>query len=142
MATRQEIVDEARSWIGTPWQHQQAIKGLGVDCVGLIAGIARNTHAVEDFEFEANYRRHDESAKMVELFNEYMDAIDWHDALPADVLVIKKSASHWHCMIVAERNGDEFEVIEADRSIVTKHRIDNSHKRRIHSAYRLRGLTD
>ena len=37
---RERIVLKAREWVGTPYHHQQAVKGLGVDCVGLVAGIA------------------------------------------------------------------------------------------------------
>ncbi len=37
---RQKIVDTARSWIGTPYHHHQALKGVGVDCLGLVAAVA------------------------------------------------------------------------------------------------------
>lgn len=30
------IVKEARSWIGTPYHHKSMIKGVGVDCGGLL----------------------------------------------------------------------------------------------------------
>jgi cell wall-associated NlpC family hydrolase len=33
---RQNIVEEARSWKGTPYQHKGRIKGVGVDCGGLL----------------------------------------------------------------------------------------------------------
>lgn len=39
MINPQHIVDEARSWVGTPFRHQARIKGLGVDCVGLLVGV-------------------------------------------------------------------------------------------------------
>jgi NlpC/P60 family putative phage cell wall peptidase len=39
--TRQDIVAEARSWIGTPYQHQASLKGVGCDCLGLVRGIWR-----------------------------------------------------------------------------------------------------
>ncbi len=35
------IVSEARSWLGTPFKHQGRVKGVGCDCIGLIAGVAR-----------------------------------------------------------------------------------------------------
>lgn len=35
------IVDEARSWIGTPYVHQMSAKGAGCDCLGLIRGVWR-----------------------------------------------------------------------------------------------------
>lgn len=38
--TRADLIAEARSWIGTPWRHQAAIKGVGADCVGFVRGVA------------------------------------------------------------------------------------------------------
>ena len=41
MARRSEIVAVARSWIGTPYRHQAALKGVGCDCLGLLTGVWR-----------------------------------------------------------------------------------------------------
>lgn len=38
-ATRAQIVAEARSYIGTPYHHQGRLKGVGVDCAGIVVGI-------------------------------------------------------------------------------------------------------
>ncbi len=40
-ACRQDIVDEARSWLGTPYRHQASVKGAGTDCLGLLRGVWR-----------------------------------------------------------------------------------------------------
>lgn len=41
---RQLITDnllaEARSWLGTPFKHQGRLKGVGCDCLGLLIGVA------------------------------------------------------------------------------------------------------
>lgn len=37
---RQRLVAEAETWEGTPFTWQQAVKGKGCDCKGLIVGIA------------------------------------------------------------------------------------------------------
>lgn len=39
--TRENIVAEARTWIGTPYQHQASLIGVGADCLGLVRGIWR-----------------------------------------------------------------------------------------------------
>jgi NlpC/P60 family putative phage cell wall peptidase len=39
MITREEIVAQARTWVGTPWHHQGRLKHAGVDCIGLIVGV-------------------------------------------------------------------------------------------------------
>jgi NlpC/P60 family putative phage cell wall peptidase len=41
MPTRDEIVAAARGWIGTPYRHQAALKGVGCDCLGLLIGVWR-----------------------------------------------------------------------------------------------------
>ena len=35
------VINEARTWLGTPYHHQASIKGIGCDCLGLIRGIYR-----------------------------------------------------------------------------------------------------
>jgi NlpC/P60 family putative phage cell wall peptidase len=36
-----DIVKVAREWIGTPYHHQAALKGIGCDCIGLLIGVWR-----------------------------------------------------------------------------------------------------
>lgn len=36
-----DVVAEARSWLGTPFHWQASVKGVGCDCKGLVAGVAR-----------------------------------------------------------------------------------------------------
>lgn len=45
---RKEIIEEADEWVGTPWQHQACVKGAGVDCAMLVAGIARNVGLLDE----------------------------------------------------------------------------------------------
>ncbi len=42
MTTRQELIDEALSWVGTPYQTHQSCKGAGADCGGFCYGVWRN----------------------------------------------------------------------------------------------------
>lgn len=48
---RKRIVAEAHSWEGTPWQHFQCCKQVGVDCAHLIIGIGKAVSVLpEDFQ--------------------------------------------------------------------------------------------
>ncbi|MFE1599937.1 NlpC/P60 family protein [Methylobacterium sp. ID0610] len=38
-ATRARVVALARGWLGTPYHHQAALKGVGCDCLGLVRGV-------------------------------------------------------------------------------------------------------
>lgn len=42
-----QIVAEARAWIGTPYVHQASARGAGTDCLGLIRGIWRRIYGCE-----------------------------------------------------------------------------------------------
>jgi len=42
-----EVCARARAWIGTPYQHQASIKGVGADCLGLVRGIWREIYGEE-----------------------------------------------------------------------------------------------
>lgn len=39
--TPSEVIAAARSWIGTPYKHQERIKGQAVDCAGLIVCVLK-----------------------------------------------------------------------------------------------------
>jgi len=40
--TRDEIVEAARLWLGTPYHHQASLRGVGCDCLGLVRGVWRD----------------------------------------------------------------------------------------------------
>ena len=46
-ATRLQIIDTARGWIGTPYVHQASAKGAGCDCLGLVRGVWRELFGAE-----------------------------------------------------------------------------------------------
>jgi NlpC/P60 family putative phage cell wall peptidase len=47
MTRQQDIVAEARGWIGTPYRHQATTKGAGADCLGLLRGVWRMVFGAE-----------------------------------------------------------------------------------------------
>ena len=48
MATRAQVAAQARGWIGTKFAHQHRARGVGVDCVGLVIGVARELGLVPE----------------------------------------------------------------------------------------------
>ncbi|WP_299282252.1 NlpC/P60 family protein [uncultured Tateyamaria sp.] len=42
-----QIITEARTWVGTPYVHQMAAKGAGCDCLGLVRGVWRDVFGAE-----------------------------------------------------------------------------------------------
>lgn len=44
---REAALAEAQDWVGTPYQHQASVKGVGSDCLGLIRGVWRSLYGHE-----------------------------------------------------------------------------------------------
>ena len=47
------VLTEVRTWIGTPYQHQVSVKGVGCDCIGLVRGVWRALHGAEPWALPA-----------------------------------------------------------------------------------------
>ena len=106
MITRDQIVAEARSWIGTPHVWQAAQKGQGCDCKGLIAGIARELGRPEaESEFA---RMHDYGRVDVNLLLRGLNAL--FDPSPqighGDVLLLVMNRRPQHLAIADTRAGE------------------------------------
>ncbi|MEO9341120.1 NlpC/P60 family protein [Mesorhizobium sp. SB112] len=71
----EKIVAEALSWVGTPYRHQGARKGVGCDCLGLVRGVWRTVYG-EEVETPVAY------------------APDWAEAGGRDLLL---DAARRHC---------------------------------------------
>lgn len=56
-----EVVNEARCWIGTPYRHQASCRGVGADCLGLLRGVWRAQFVAEPEPLPAYSRDWDEA---------------------------------------------------------------------------------
>lgn len=141
--TRDQIIIEARSWIGTRWIHQACVKGIGADCIGLIAGVAAALGSAEAIRFLTtpqwrNYGRHPLPAFMFGVCDELMDRIEIERAIDADVLVFRCGKHPMHFGIMSG-NGTMIHALLTARR-VCEHRLNAEWRSRIVRAYRIRGI--
>jgi len=101
---RAEIVNEARKWIGTRWQHQGR-STAGLDCVGLLIVIA-HTLDLSAFDFRA-YGRRPDGTRLVHHFDEQLQAVGNDARELGDALLLTERRFPCHCGILAERDGHE-----------------------------------
>lgn len=100
--TRFDVVLEARSWLGTPYEHQHRVKGHAVDCVGLVIGVARNLGVVPP-EFDVNaYPRKPDGSTLLARCAEFMDPVRDEDARPGHVLVLAFRRDPQHMGILGD----------------------------------------
>lgn len=122
LVTRAAVVAEARSWINTPFHHQAEIKGIGVDCGGLMRGVSIALGLIP-----ANYRdlvppslhgysREPHGDLGRELCDLYLHRIDPATVRPGDVVVVQWNGPPRHMAIVAsDGNGPTMIHAENER---------------------------
>jgi NlpC/P60 family putative phage cell wall peptidase len=133
-ADPQDVMATARSWLGTPWIHQGRLKGVGVDCGGLIIGVGKELGLL-DFDTSA-YGRIPDGQRLRALCDEHLTAKPVADIVPGDVLLMRFTRHPQHLAIAGDR-GDPFSLIHAyaDAGRCVEHGADQKWRRRIVAAY-------
>ena len=144
MITGADIVKEARTWLGTRYQHQASLKGVACDCIGLVRGVAREVGLVDPFESGAaakfvGYDQLPNSGLLIEACESFMDRIRVADALPGDVLVMRFETEPQHFGFVSGNDPRYMIHCFAMSRRVVEHRVDDVWASRMTGAYRLRG---
>jgi cell wall-associated NlpC family hydrolase len=136
MITRGDIVAVARSYVGTPFHHQGRVKGVGVDCVGVIVCVLRELGVPH--EDVTVYARCGESALMLGQFDKYLERTETLN--PGDVLAmwVRESTQLVHCAWLTERGT----IIHTSGSTmrVAEHTLDSRWLERVGRVYSVPGV--
>ncbi len=136
IVSRINIVEKAREYVNTKFRHQGRIKGVGIDCAGLIVCVGKELGITEYDNRE--YGRLPNANRMENILKENLIEIQIHEALPGDVLFFAFDAEPQHVGILSENNY----VIHSYAAVkkCVEHRIDDVWKDRIRAAYRYPGV--
>lgn len=146
MTTRADLVAEAYSWIkpATPWQHNQSCKGVGSDCIGFLVGVARAFGLAHDWtrngrEFHG-YSPEPDPAKLLQACKAFFDPLPLSQIEPGDILLFRLPKDPKHFGIIS--SVEPLKIIHAFKTAerVTEMPIDAVWRKRIHSAWRYRGI--
>ena len=137
--TREEVITEARTWIGTPFQHQGFHKGRGTDCLGLVRTISTSLNLSdyrEDDPWAAPfkpYKRSPNSHQMRLVLTHYLVSIPVESALPADIYWMVWHNEPQHLAIVSDVG-----IIHAHSQVgkVVEHSINDEWRNRIVESFR------
>ncbi|WP_333710377.1 NlpC/P60 family protein [Malikia spinosa] len=134
--TREQMIVEAATWLGTPYRHMGRIKGVGCDCVGLPIGLMAGFGIdVED----AEYTTRPSEAQLLSALrsNARLHEVGHSGMLPGDMAVIELGRQATHVGILTDRQT----VIHATRAGVVENGLQNGWGRRIRTAFTLIGYT-
>lgn len=139
MTTPQDIIVEARSWVGTKFSHQGRVKGEFVDCAGLIIGVARSLQLAEYDEIP--YGVLPLPSVMEKILDQYLVRVRMAGEQPGDVFWMKDidaGGKPRHVGILT----DAGTIIHADSKFgaCVEHQFDPRYRRAVVRWYRFKGV--
>jgi cell wall-associated NlpC family hydrolase len=139
MITRQQVVAEARKWLGTPFCDKGRLRGIGVDCVGLVLCVMRDLKLhdwVDEFKV---YSAQPVGRMVFEVCAGRLNAKPLASRLPGDVLVFRVPVAPVHVGIVTDVG-----IIHAYNSgkfpKVVEHVLDVNWLRRVEGCFSIPGV--
>lgn len=106
MVTREQIVQQALTWEGTPYHHQARCKGAGVDCVQLLLGVVYEVGLFKEGEHPVGYyspqwHLHKNEELLLEIMLSFgLIEKPLPERLPGDLVVFKFGRVCSHAAIV------------------------------------------
>jgi len=102
---RETVISEARKWRGTPYQHKGRVKGVGVDCGGLIYEVYNPIFGpLKPFpkNYAPDWALHRENEIYLEFMWEYVKPVMY--LVPGGIAMFKVGRNFSHGAICTERN--------------------------------------
>ena len=109
MENRIRIVCEAFDWVGTPYHHQARVKGVGVDCAQLVAGVAENVfprlRPINNQVYSVEWHMHNREELMCDIIESFKcTRIEVADRQPGDILTFQFGRVQSHMGILINDN--------------------------------------
>lgn len=143
MITGDDVVLQARRWLGTPFHHQGRVRGAGADCAGLLIGVL---HELELSAYDIDgYAMLPDGAMLAAECNKVMRRLQPGEPVqPGDALLLRMGRMPQHLGIVsAVEAGVPAAMVHIHShapSFCVEHRLDARWRRRIVCVYRFRGV--
>lgn len=110
---RQRVVEEAKTWLLTPFHHMARVKGVGVDCSNMICSVYETCGVWKHREIEyypLDWHLHRDDERYLKGVMEVADEIESEAAQIGDLVLFRFGRSYAHSGIIV---GDNL-VIQAD----------------------------
>lgn len=132
---RQDVVDEARQWLGVPWRHLGRNRA-GIDCVGLGVVVCHRLNIpVVDV---AAYSRVPNSS-LIKHLQRVADAIPVSEAEVGDFFAIRDQQYPFHVAFLSDKDGVPHIIhAHARRRMVVEEPFTNEWPRLVTHAFRFR----
>ncbi len=141
--TEHDIVHAARGWLGTRFHHQGRLKKSatargGVDCLGLLIGVAGELNLPFTQYDETSYSHYPDTERLRHHLTTLLQEISVESIEPGDILLFSIDGNPQHLAIVGEISG-ELSIIHsyAPARAVVEHVLDEWWRERVVAAFRV-----
>ena len=103
MPTRDQVVAEAYTWLGTPYHHQARIKGVGVDCAMLLCEVfeaTKLTDRIEPDDYPPDWHLHQGEERYLRYVEQY--GVEVTEPKPGDVALFQFGRCISHGALVVD----------------------------------------
>ncbi len=136
-ATRRALVATARNYLDTPFAHQGRVRGVGIDCAGLLICVARD---LELFHGDVTgYAPVPDERFFLAACERLMTRIELRDVQPGDVVTFDLGAET-HLAIVSEMAPMAIVHVWAQAGRCVEHALDAVWRRRLRGAWAIPGV--
>lgn len=143
MKNHNNIVSQARTWLGTPFHHQARLKGKGCDCLGLIVGVVdelgledRNGMKLAAYD-EVTYSKEPDGAYLIQKLTGLLEEVPIAEARAGDLALFKVRENPQHLAILSDYEGALGMIHSfAPSRRVVEHRLDDEWKSKIIKVFR------
>ena len=142
MPEHSDVIAEARSWLGTPYHHQQCAKGHGVDCARLVEGVGVALGLMPHLTSElVRYSRLPNPHQMRRVLEMYMLEIPSDEAVYGDVFwMCWRPGVPQHLGFFSDHLGGGMIHAHGESGFVVETALSAHTRSQIHGWWRYKGL--
>lgn len=141
-----DVIKVALTYVNTPYHHLGRLKGVGIDCAGVIVETMKELGLDTSFDMKA-YQRVADGLKLAQLCHNYaiMKPIkDGHyDFEDGDIILFNFVGNPQHLGFYYNNNGMDYFIHAYNDPLVNKvikQRLDSKWKKRISGVFKIKGV--
>lgn len=101
--TREAVVAETKTWVGTPYHHYAGVKGVGTDCAFILIKVFASCGLIEDFIpplYPLDWANHKSEEMYLSFVDKYAHQVE--SPLPGDIALYKFGRCVSHAGIIID----------------------------------------
>lgn len=102
---RNAVVQEAMTWLATPYHHMGRVKGAGTDCGMFLLEVFERCNLIDHLEvdfYPHDWHMHQGEQKYLKIMEDYMKPVGYEIPLPGDVVGFQFGRCISHAALVIE----------------------------------------